>query len=341
MRQTLTAVFDDRDKAQQALAELLACGYLPADAVPTTIAGERSALSHAAPAPAWRERPGASGARMLAWLLGQPDSRQVPHAPRPCAPDSHVLTLSTHSVREVERAVGVISGFMIGGDVSEPVLPAARRTGLGFPHTGPRTGGAAQAAYRFGQDIHNNERYRNRAWKEASADLRVLWEARSPRVPGWEGSEAEVRLGWDSTSPEIDDDSYYRSHWRTRHAPATTSAGAAGNSGSAASGSAPGNTPARRRRIGPTAWEHFMDAIRHGWSRTVIGNDMDEDDYRLHRARKTPVRATTTSPRPIATAVSCAAEQCSLDVDGTRWSMPCEPNGSAVTGRTSRRPGTR
>jgi len=266
MRQTLTAVFEDRAKAQQALAELLAAGYPPADAVLTTVAGQ-SAGPGDAPVPAWRERPGAASARLFARLVS--------------VHDSHILTLSTDSTREAQRAAKLISAFTPGGDVPQPA-PPVMRPGTILPHVGQRADAAAEAAHRFGHDMHNNERYRNRSWNAANADLKVLWEARGPQQPGWGSAEAAVRLGWGSTSPEIDDDSYYRSHWRTRHA------GAASNSGSAAPDRAPGNTSARNRRGEPTAWENFMDAIRHGWSRTRIGIDMDETDYRLHHARTYP-----------------------------------------------------
>ena len=274
MRQTLTAVFEDRDKAQQALAELLAGGYPPADAVLTTVAGNRSAGPGDAPVPAWRERPGAASARLFARLVS--------------VPDSHILTLSTDSAREAQRAAKLISAFMPGNDVPQPAPPPVTRPGMILPHGGQGANAAAEAAHRFGHDMHNNERYRNRSWNAANADLKVLWEARGPQQPGWASSEAAVRLGWGSTSPEIDDDSYYRSHWRTRHVGSAPGAGAASDSGSTAPGRAAGITSARNRRGEPTAWENFIDAVRHGWSRTRVGIDMDEADYRLHHDRTYP-----------------------------------------------------
>jgi len=274
MRQTLTAVFEDRDKAQQALAELLAGGYSLADAVLTTVAGYCSAGPGAAPVPAWRERPGAARARLFAGLVGRSDS--------------HILTLSTDSVQEAQRAAKLISALIPGTDVPQPAPPPATRPGMILPHVGQRADTAAETAHRFGYDMHNNERYRNRSWNAANADLKLLWEARGPQQPGWGSSEAAVRLGWASTSPEIDDDSYYRSHWRTRHVGSAPRAGAASDSGSTAPGCAPGITSARSRRDEPTAWANFIDAIRHGWSRTRVGIDMDEADYRLHHDRTYP-----------------------------------------------------
>lgn len=286
MRHTLTAVFDDRGKAQQALAELLACGYPAADAILTTVPGTGAARPDRPPLPAWRERPGASSARLLARLVGHPDVRRKEILSRPHAPESHILALSTGSAQEAERAAGLISRFMIG--TAETAPPTGRQAGLIGPDAGQGAAGAGQTAYRFGHDMHENERYRNRSWREADADLKVLWQARGPQQPGWDRSEAEVRLGWDSTSPEIDDDSHYRNHWRTHHAVRAHGAGAGRAHGSAAPPSESGNAPARGHTGKPTSWENFMDAVRNGWSRTRIGNDMDEADYRLHHAGAYP-----------------------------------------------------
>lgn len=288
MRHTLKAVFDDRVKAQQALDELLACGYPAADAVLTTVPGAGTAGPVALPVPAWRARPGASSARLLPCLSGHPDRSRTELASRPRVPDSHVLALSTGSAQEAERAAGLLSRFMSGTAVPEPVLPADCPPPMIAPDAAQAAAGAARAAYRFGHDVHENERFRNRSWHEADADLKVLWEARGPQQPGWGDSEAAVRLGWDSTSPEIDDDSYYRSHWRTRRPSSAEGAAASRSVGAAAPVPAPGSTPAGRHPGEPTAWENFMDAIRHGWSRTRIGNDMDEAGYRLHHAAAYP-----------------------------------------------------
>ncbi|RZA34508.1 MAG: hypothetical protein EOP92_15340 [Lysobacteraceae bacterium] len=108
------------------------------------------------------------------------------------------------------------------------------------------SGVEALPAYRFGHDMHENDRYRNRSWNEAAGDLKVLWEAHVPEGPHWESSSPAIRLGWDSSSPATGDD----------------------------------------RKL--TAWEHCIDALRHGWERIRIGNDLDEAEYRRHHADTYP-----------------------------------------------------
>jgi hypothetical protein len=348
MRHKLKAVFDDRGKAQQALDELLASGFAHADTGLVTIQGACSGSVDETPAPSWPERPGTSTARLLSRLLGQPDSRPLTADARPDAADSHVLTLSTDSAQEAERAASLVCGFMYlqsedagagmsagsagmnyvvhrrsaepgalqfyapdtshyfgthdandacmtGTTFRGPMLPkghwpdlspanAALEDGHSSP---PNDGRAADAAYRFGHDMHENERYRNRSWHEADADLKLLWEAGTPGMPGWDRSEAAIRLGWDSTSPEIDDDSYHRSHWRTGYADSSQGAGAA-RPGSNATSAAARSRPTQGHPGELTAWANFMDAVKHGWSRVRIGNDMDEADYRLHHAHTYP-----------------------------------------------------
>ncbi|VXB97802.1 hypothetical protein [Massilia sp. 9I] len=183
---------------------------------------------------------------------------------------------------------------MIGTTAREPMLPAglwplASSEEATMPPGRPRPrGDAAMAAFRFGRDMHENERYRNRAWQEAGADLKVLWEARSPGPAGWRVYEQAVHLGWDSTSPEIDDDDYRRSHWRTRHAGSAHHAGAAARPGSTMGSAATANAQARGQAHAPTAWENFMDALKHGWNRIGTGTDVDETDYRRHHASTYP-----------------------------------------------------
>ncbi len=288
MRHTLTAVFNDRGKAQQALAELLARGYPPADAMLTKVPGAGASSSDGPPVPAWRERPGASSARLLARLAGFPESRRTVTAAQPRAADSHVLTLSTDSAHEADRAAALITGLIPGADIRKTALAAGHWPGKPRPDDRGSKVHAALAAYRFGHDLHESERYRNRSWHESTADLKVLWEAHGPHQPDWDGSEAAVRLGWDSTSPEIDDDSHYRNHWRTRHPASATRPGAAHYPGPAVPGPAAKDTPACRHPGEAGSWGNFMDAVRHGWSRTRIGDNVDEAIYRLHHASTYP-----------------------------------------------------
>jgi hypothetical protein len=340
MRHKLKAVFDDRDEAQQALDELLASGYPRADADLVTVPGIRSGSPGVTPAPRWRERPGASTARLLSRVLGQAGSRPLAADVPPDVPDSHILTLWTETAEEAERAASLVSGFMqLRGDAAgsgkpgapaglayvlhrraavpgalqfdardinhdfgthdtdaasitgtssrEPILPAGHWPGLSLfdlplptGHAGLSDAGAA--AYRFGRDMHENPRYRNRSWHESDADLKELWEAGDAARPAWDAFAPAVRLGWDSTSPEIDDDSYHRNHWRTAYPNSAKDTGSNGTSAAPQTESLRGNPGA------PTAWENFIDALRHGWNRTRIGHDMDETDYRLHHARTYP-----------------------------------------------------
>lgn len=278
MRHKLKAVFDDRGKAQQALDVLLASGYARADTGLASIAGARSATAGDAPPPKWRERPGASSARLLSRLLGQAGSRPAAAAAMGKV-DSHVLTLWTDSTHDARRAAVLIAGFMRTGGEEVGTRPFGGRTDIDQ---------AARAAYRFGHDLHESPRYRNRSWHEADADLKVLWEASDPERPRWDLAAPAVRLGWDSTHPEIDDDSYRRNHWRTRYASGALDAGASRGPGSDQAAPAPGSAPGSRHPGQPTAWENFMDAVKHGWSSIRVGDDMDEDDYRVHHARTYP-----------------------------------------------------
>jgi len=181
-----------------------------------------------------------------------------------------------------------------GTTLREPMLPAglwplASSEEAAMPPGRPRpSGDAAMAAFRFGRDMHENERYRNRSWQEAGADLKVLWEARSPGQAGWHASEQAVHLGWNSTSPEIDGDDYHRSHWRTAYGGSAQHAGPAGRPGAGTGPAEPGSAQARGHPRAPTAWENFMDAMKHGWNRIEIVPDADETDYRLHHARTYP-----------------------------------------------------
>lgn len=118
-----------------------------------------------------------------------------------------------------------------------------------------------------------------------------------PTGPDWASWALSVRAGWNSTSPEIDGDDYHRSHWRTRYASSATPA----PSRIAANADRPRRAPeADWRRCHPgelPPWEAFMDAVRHGWSRIVIGIDMDEADYRLHHASAYPDTTRRYCPR--------------------------------------------
>ncbi len=186
------------------------------------------------------------------------------------------------------------AGHTYGGGrpagLREPELPAGRWPGAAVEGAAMHgDGNEARAGYRFGQDMHNSERYRNRSWNEADSDLEVLWNAHG-QAASWEESRAAVHLGWNSISPEIDDDSYRRGHWRTGY---TRRAGddGAGREAAAPAPDAVASPGAdwKRRHPGELApWERFTDAVRHGWARISLGMDSDEADFRTHHAGHYP-----------------------------------------------------
>lgn len=154
----------------------------------------------------------------------------------------------------------------------------------------PGDDAAARAAYRFGHDMHQDARFRNRSWSEADTALEALWNARSPDGGRWEESSAAVRLGWDSTSPEIDDDDDHRSHWKTSYVrrPAAGDAQFAQSLFKRAPGADPASVWKRRHPGEPPPWERFVDALRSGWSNTKACMDVDEAGYRRHHAARYP-----------------------------------------------------
>lgn len=290
MRHTLKAVFNDRDTAQQALDALLASGYPSADAALITVPGDRRSSDagvHAARRR--REQGGTSATRLLARLFSRATSDPVRAAPSRCPPDSHVLTLAADSEPEAGRAALLISGFMRND---------SKGSGTGAPEIGPALfqplppadDDNAREAVRFGHDIHANDRYRNRCWSEAAADLKVLWEAGNSGRGSWASSESAIRSGWNSTHPEIDDDSYHREHWKTSYSRSPENKHARAESGRIAgkTGTEPDAAWKQRHPGELPAWENFMDAVRYGWGRIVIVTDMDEADYRAHHAGHYP-----------------------------------------------------
>jgi len=151
-------------------------------------------------------------------------------------------------------------------------------------------------AYRYGTEMRTSARYRDRSWDEVESDLKSDWEARHPGASTWDRFKAAVRRGWDKITPDIDDDSYYRTHWNARY--------------SNANDTYDDYLPAYRygdeaRRLqkyrsrhwddaesdlradwesrytsGPSTWDKFKDAVRHGWDK--ITPDMDDDSTYYH-----------------------------------------------------------
>lgn len=148
----------------------------------------------------------------------------------------------------------------------------------------------SHTAYRFGRDMHENDRYRNRSWSEANGDLKLRWEESSPDETHWAASALAVHTGWNSISPDIDDDSYRRTHWNSRYASSAMPVSPAAPSDTGGPAPAPAADWKRRHPGQLPPWAAFVDALMHGWSRITIGIAMDEDDERRRRASTRPRR---------------------------------------------------
>ena len=153
-------------------------------------------------------------------------------------------------------------------------------------------------AYRYGTEMRTSARYRDRSWDEVESDLRSDWEARHPGASTWDKFKAAVRRGWDKITPDIDDDSYYRTHWNARY--------------SNADDTYDDYLPAYRygdeaRRLqkyrsrhwddaesdlrsdwesrytsGTSTWDKFKDAVRHGWNKITPDTVDDSTYYHTH-----------------------------------------------------------
>jgi hypothetical protein len=188
----------------------------------------------------------------------------------------HVITLTTESDPEAERAVALV-GRLIPADPRQTTV---------------RSKDDKIAAYRYGNEMRTSDKYRNRSWNEVNDDLRSEWESRNPGVSNWDASEPVIRSGWEATTPDIDEDSYYRTHWNARYAHDARGPGghalAAVNLEEASHG-----FPYRIRHWAAAAaelkagraldhagelspWERFKDALFHGWSRINLGNGETE-----------------------------------------------------------------
>ncbi|GAA5017619.1 hypothetical protein GCM10025794_05470 [Massilia kyonggiensis] len=159
-----------------------------------------------------------------------------------------------------------------------------------------------EPAYRYGTDMRGSAKYRDRSWDEVESDLRSDWESRHPGESTWEKFKAAVRRGWDKITPDIDNDSYYRSHWNARYSNADDSyddylpAYRYGNEMR--------STDTYRDRdwddvehdlrkdwhskygtdAEPSTWERIKAAVRHGWERMTGEATSTDDDsyYRTH-----------------------------------------------------------
>jgi hypothetical protein len=265
MRHTLTAVFDKPGDAQHALNKLHAAGYSMEDtalsiAAPTgqssngdrTRAGEESRL-------------GLSAKHLFARLLG---TGRTGHSARhtDASPGGrNVVTLTTESETEAKRAVELVGRLM------------------------STNGGDDRAACRYGNEMHVSEKYRNRSWNEVDKELKSGWELRYPGASTWDASGLAMRRGWDDASPDIDEDSYYRTHWNARYAHDASGkrgralANGIGNKGRDGfqyhlrhwTAAAADRKAAWALRHGGELppWEKFKDALLHGWGGINLGND--------------------------------------------------------------------
>ncbi|KGF82912.1 hypothetical protein IA69_04050 [Massilia sp. JS1662] len=184
-----------------------------------------------------------------------------------------------------------------------------------------------EPAYRYGTEMRSSARYRDRSWDEVESDLRSDWESRHPGESTWEKFKAAVRRGWDKITPDIDNDSYYRSHWNARYS----------NADDSYDDYLPayryGNEARRlqqyrsrhwddvesdlrtdwesRYTTGPSTWEKFKDAVRHGWDK--ITPDMDDDSTYYHTHYESTYAASGTDFNDVAPAYRYGNEMRSTD----------------------------
>jgi hypothetical protein len=218
--------------------------------------------------------------KLLAAGFTQEDAALSPAAParqagKGAAPGgkarAYLLTLMTESQMETDRAIGLVGRLVLS---DEPPADAI-------------------TARRYGNEMHLSEKYRNRSWDEVGRELKSGWERGDSRVPDWNASEAAIRRGWDEASPEIDEDSYYRTHWNAQYAHEAGGDHTHGRASGSADEARDGfqyrmrrwTAVAADRKAGWTSrhlgelppWERFKDALLHGWGRINLGNDNQED----------------------------------------------------------------
>jgi hypothetical protein len=182
-------------------------------------------------------------------------------------------------------------------------------------------------AYRYGNEMRSSTRYRDRSWDEVESDLRSDWESRHPGESTWEKFKAAVRRGWDKITPDIDNDSYYRNHWNAKYSNADD------NYDDYLPAYRYGNEARRlqkyrsrqwddvesdlrtdwesRYTTGPSTWEKFKDAVRHGWDK--ITPDMDDDSTYYHTHYESTYAASGTDFNDVAPAYRYGNEMRSSD----------------------------
>jgi hypothetical protein len=146
-------------------------------------------------------------------------------------------------------------------------------------------------AYRYGSEARG--KYRNSDWSDVENDLRSDWDSRYGKggPSTWDKFKAAVRRGWDKMTPDTDRDSSWRSDWDRNYSSLGGSYDdyqPAYSYGAEARGRYQGRNwddvesnlrsdwDTRYGKGGPSTWERFKAAVRHGWDK--VTPDMDEND---------------------------------------------------------------
>lgn len=295
MRHTLNAVFDKRSDAQHVLEELLASGYASAD----------TALSSVPPIGQADDAAGlgASIKHSAARLFGAQHRKRKEEDSSSSLRERHIVTLTTESEPEAERAVGIIQRFgpvgiedlhdeldQANADADRPrVTACAGETRRRYsPGTEP---GALQ------NRAHEDSRYfgtQNAASPPTGNTFEEIMGAASQLPNPDLGRTGAGR-------PDVDDDSYYRSHWIASyansgddrnyedHAPAYLYGSEAKRGQKYRSRDWSDAEPDLKadwesRESGQLmAWEDFRDAVHHGWNKIGPGMDDETLAYRSHQ----------------------------------------------------------
>ena len=145
-------------------------------------------------------------------------------------------------------------------------------------------------AYRFGNEMRRDDKYRDRDWSDVEQTLRSDWESRNPGASTWDKFKAAVRRGWDKITPDSDD--HYRSHWNDNYsslgdsyddyAPAYRYGSAARSNDKYRNRNwddveSDLRTDWEARNPGASTWDKFKAAVRHGWDK--ITPDLNTDDW--------------------------------------------------------------
>jgi hypothetical protein len=221
MRHTLKAVFDHRSDAEHVLDELLASGYPRAD---MTLAD----LSTTAPGSSLRQ----TAARLL----------EVLHLRHAQPPGRHLVTLTTASDPDAERATGIIAHHHPAGleDLNDEG-DAGLWTGTFVPRRDYPPGTAPGALqHRPHEDSHyfgTQNAYdppSGNTFKETMGSI-AQWDTPDDEAL-WTGPRPASRPAetWEEAEPAL------KSDWESRHAAS-----------------------------GASAWDKVRTAVRHGWERTM------------------------------------------------------------------------